>query len=443
MTRASAGGRWRWWAWAGAILLAGGVVCLARDVERWNAVWYVPAWYGYLLILDAVIHRVAGRSPLSGSPRGVIGWMLWSVPFWFLSEAYNLRLQNWYYVFALRSPAAAALFGVAAFATVIPACFLHAEALRALGAWRDGRCRPRAVTPAAERAVLLLGLASIAAPLLWPRHAFALVWGATLWIPEVVNRRAGRPSLLADAEEGRCGRLLRLLAGGLWAGAVWEGFNFFARCKWIYTVPGFEDWKLFEMPLAGFGGFPVLALAAFGFHSLVAPLSSPSALRSSRGRVRLVAAAAAAAAFTAMTHRAVLDRTVASRRPLLSELRGLAPDDASRLRDRGVPTPERLHRTASDEGLSRLSGQTGIPAERLAPAVRHAALALHKGMGAPAAALLEAAGIRGVPDLAGASPEALAGRLHPLALRAGVRPPRAAEVKVWVRAARVSGQPRR
>jgi hypothetical protein len=438
-----AGGRWRWWGTAGALLFAGGVWALAKDAEGWNAIWYLPAWYGYLLVLDALVHRLEGSSPLSARPREVAGWMLWSIPFWFLFEAYNLRLQNWYYVFALRSTLPAVVLSAAAFATVLPACFFHAEAVRALGFRRGGRCRALAVTPGVERAFLILGIASFLAPLLWPRVAFPLVWGATFWLPELLNRRAGAPSLLADVEAGRCDRLLHLLAGGVWAGLAWEGLNFFARCKWIYTVPAFEDWKVFEMPLAGFLGFPIMALSAFSFHALVSRLSRREALRSPGGRARLAAAVALAAALAALSYRAMLSETVRSRRPVLTELPGLDRGAAARLRAQGIPTPERLERARRLGRLDDVARRTGIPAGSLDRAARHAALALHKGMGTPAARLLESVGIRMVGELALARPEPLHARLSSAARHARASPPRLAEVKVWVRAAKITGRPRR
>ena len=428
---------------AGTLLFAGGLFCLARDVEGWNAIWYLPAWYGYLLVLDALIFRLQGSSPLSSRPREVAGWMLWSIPFWFLFEAYNLRLQNWYYVFALRSAIPAAMLSATAFATVLPACFFHAEAVRALGLWRRRRCRPVAVTPALERAVLLLGVASILTPLLWPLIAFPLVWGATFWLPELLNRRAGAPSLLADLESGRCDRLMHLLTGGLWAGVVWESLNFFARCKWIYTVPGFEDWKIFEMPLAGFLGFPVLTLSAFSFYSLVSRLSRREALQTPRGRARLALALALAAVVALASYRAMLSQTVQSRRPLLTELPGLDREAAARLRAHGIPTPERLERARKHHRIEELARRARIPPGDLDRGGRHAALVLHKGMGIPAARLLEAVGIETVEELARASPEALDKRLRAAAAAAGTRPPRLAEVKVWVRAAGITGRPRR
>jgi hypothetical protein len=443
--------RFPWWGAAGALILGLGLWALAGDIERWNAVWYVPAWYGYLLMLDATIFRLQGHSFLSGRRRELLAMMLWSVPFWLLFEAFNLRLKNWYYVFALRSTAAGAVVAALAFATVLPACFFHAELVRALGWFDRVRCPRLRVSRKMLCFLLACGILSIAAPLFLPRYAFWLVWGATLWIPTVVSYRAGALSLLGDLEAGRCGRILGLLAGGLLAGLVWEAFNYWARCKWIYTVPGFEGRKLLEMPLLGFGGFPILAVGAFGFYSMVCHFlrGGRSWEVSGRQTVRAVARGRYAAAVfvsllaSVLVEFAMLGMTVRSRRPLLAELEGLSPRSIARLRSGGIPTPERLYRAIRAEGAAALAVRTSIERERLERAYRHAALALHKGMGPQAAELLRAAGVSGVADLVSVEPRDLYDRLCWISRREGQSPPRLAEVAVWVGAARISGVPRR
>jgi hypothetical protein len=277
------------------------------------------------------------------------------------------------------------------------------------------------------------GAAAAVLPLLWPRWFFWMVWAAPLGILEVVNYRSGAPSLLRDLEQGRPGRLLRLLAGGLLAGAAWELLNYWARTKWIYTVPGFENWKLAEMPFAGFGGFPPLALSAFAFYSFVSRLA---------GRSRLVAVATAIV-FSAAASAAILDRNVQSVRPVLSDLSGLDVSAVEKLRTSGVPTPERLDRAVRREGVVAIASRTGVPAAALELAARQASHALHKGMGAPAARLLEAAGVRTVADLASADADELTARLVRVARGRGETPPRSEWVRVWVRAARSDGRPRR
>jgi hypothetical protein len=359
--------------------------------------------------------------------------MLWSLPFWFLFEAFNLRLANWYYVFGLRTLWGSFLMSTLAFATVLPACFFHAEVLDAFGVFREKRWRPFRVTPRLLAACVGTGVACAVLPLLFPRWTFWMVWGAPFAIFEVVNYRSGAPSLLRDLEQGRPARLLRLLAGGLAAGAVWELLNFWARTKWIYTVPGFEQWKVLEMPFAGFGGFPPLALSGFAYFSFVSGL---------RGRMRF-AVAGIAVVFTVVAAVATLDRNVQSVRPVLSELSGLDAVAVERLRASGIPTPERLDRAVRREGLEAVASRTGVPLSVLTNAAREASIALHKGMGVPAARLLQQAGIRTVADLVAAHPPALSLRLQRLAKAEGERPPRLEHVRVWVRAASPDGRPRR
>lgn len=421
------------WGAVGVILFGLGLWALVLDLEAWNTVWYLPAWYGYLLLLDAVIYLRRGWSFVSARRRELITMMLWSLPFWLLFEAFNLRLANWYYVFGLRTLWGSFLMSTLAFATVLPACFFHAEALDAFGVFRGKRWRPLRVTPRVLALCAAAGAACVLAPLLWPRWAFWAVWGAPLAILEVANYRSGAPSLLRDLEQGRPGRLLRLLVGGLLAGAAWELMNFWARTKWIYTVPGFERWKLLEMPLAGFGGFPPLALSGFAWYAFVSHL---------RGRSRMLAAAAALA-FTASASVAVLDRNVQSVRPVLGDLTGLDASAVARLRSSGIPTPERLDRAVRREGLEAVASRTGLTAATLEPAARDAALAVHKGMGAPAARLLQAVGIESVADLASADAGDLTRRLSRAAVLRGEKPPRPAYVRVWISAARLDGRPKR
>jgi len=328
---------------------------------------------------------------------------------------------------------------------------MHAEFVKALGWWRAVRWRPVRVTRGLMRWLALFGIACVVLPLVAPRQAFWMVWGATLGLPEVINYRTGAPSLLRDLERGRPRRLLCLLTGGLMAGIVWESFNFWARCKWIYTVPGLEELKLFEMPLLGFLGFPVLAVEAFSFYSMLCYW-----LRGGRNwetvsqdqvrpvpRLVYALAAAAAVLLSCVAFEGVMHWSVRSRRPLLIELNGLNESAAERLAAAGVPSPERLYAEVRRFGVEAVATSAGLNVQQVRSAFEHAALALHKGMGAAAARLLIKAGVHNVSDLLNADAQSLHRQLAALADDEGIDPPRLAEVKVWIRAASRSGVPRR
>src|SRR3989449_619793 len=129
---------------------------------------------------------------------------------------------------------------------------------------------------------LWVGGATLALVLALPRYLYPLTWGAVWLIAEPLLYACdpGR-SLFADIARGAWGRVARLMAAGLFAGALWESFNGLARGRWIYTVPFLEHWKVFEMPLVGFLGFPFFALEVWSLYHLLAPRTTPRTVAAS------------------------------------------------------------------------------------------------------------------------------------------------------------------
>ena len=424
---------WRWLA-AAAPPLAIGLWALLDDVEGLNTGWFVFSWTAYLIVLDGLLHALGGRSWWLHRRRELGALLWWSVPFWFVFEVYNLVLLNWYYVAAPRDERLQALFAGVAFATVLPACFFHADVVSRtrVGRWQ---CRPRRAPRGLVAALWVVGVVFLVVPVLLPRQTFWMIWGALLVVPDLINRRLGAQSLLRDLEEGRLDRVASLLIGGLCAGGAWESLNFFARTKWLYTVPGFEHVKLFEMPVLGFVGFPLLALEAFASYTLLCVVlrGGRSYARDDvdqprvplRHRRRLLAAVVVSSvAMTALP----LERSLFSVRAVLEEVPGVDVVIAERLRGCGIGTPEALAR----DGVVC----AGIDDAVLARAHDGAALVVHKGLGADEAHLLTAAGIDSIADLAQQDPAPLTSTLQRLAHDRGVAAPPAALVRLQVAAAR-------
>ncbi len=125
------------------------------------------------------------------------------------------------------------------------------------------------MTPGLLKELHRAGAASLILPLVFPRYFFALIWVAFTLLLEPINYRLGLRSLLRDLEEGDPRRLCQLLAGGLICGFLWEFWNFKAGAKWIYIVPLAGDIKLFEMPLAGYIGFPLFAVECYAMYNFI------------------------------------------------------------------------------------------------------------------------------------------------------------------------------
>lgn len=234
----------------GLAVIAGTLVA-ARSSEAVDLVRFPLCWAGVLLALDGLVRLRRGRSPLA-TPADWVACAIASVLFWDLFELVDLRLKNWWYTGVSPHPLLSAAFGAVSFATVLPAVRLGLGALQ-----------PQAVAaPARRRPALLLamGLAMLALALAFPRWAFPLAW-LFLWPLCEAACCLLPPRTLATPLESRL--FVRTALCGLPLGLLWESLNWQCERGWVYTVPHFERWKLFEMPLPGYLGYlPFLLEAA-------------------------------------------------------------------------------------------------------------------------------------------------------------------------------------
>ncbi|MGH9324558.1 MAG: hypothetical protein ACRD3V_32325, partial [Vicinamibacteria bacterium] len=247
---------------------------LLEDVGFIAQSFYAFAWWSYILVLDGIAFWRRKSSLLTTRRELLFPILVWSVTFWFGFELLNLRYQNWYYVGVFARGSAAdliggPLFGIVSFATVFTGIFETYDALGALGVFSRVRARRRRFPSWVPSALQAVGVAMVTLSLFFSHYLAPLVWGSVTFLLDPWNYRRGARSLLGDVESGNVATLLRLLLAGLLCGLVWESFNFFSPQKWIYTVRGLDEVKLFEMPLLGFLGFPALALDAFSFFAFV------------------------------------------------------------------------------------------------------------------------------------------------------------------------------
>jgi len=246
------------------LALAGWAVGLWGIISGQKAILqylYFFAWYPYIVFLDGLLFRLQGQSWLLNQPRALLQMFFWSTSVWLIFEALNLVLKNWGYVAVL--PIGWVRWGgyVLAFATVLPGVLLTAQVLDALGAFQGLKARPFTLG-AWQPVSLLVGTAFLVLPLVFPRYAFPLVWGAFIFLLDPFCELLGGDSLIVRFAQGERREHLCLLAAGLICGLWWESWNYFAITKWVYTLPVLNFARVFEMPLLGYLGFLPFALEA-------------------------------------------------------------------------------------------------------------------------------------------------------------------------------------
>jgi hypothetical protein len=279
----------RLYGWFGLLLLLLSGYCLLQRIEPFTSWFYCFAWWSYILLADNLLLKLRGKSLLHDRRREFWGMLPISVFLWLLFEAYNFVIRNWMYNVAppqiwVRWPGYAV-----AFATVLPGIFITSDLLEPLFGgstkYTASECEPLASAPLTRSSYgfILLGLGMSVAPLVWPQYFFPAVWIGPIFLLDPLLEKAGIRNLSLSIAAGDRRRVWSLMLGGFGCGLIWEFFNFWAGSKWIYSVPFLGEFKIFEMPVLGFLGFPPFALECWILYYLVKAI--PRHMDSSAARI--------------------------------------------------------------------------------------------------------------------------------------------------------------
>ena len=433
----------------GLVILVISHVLLLMEIELIASWFYYWAWWSYILIIDSLIYTIKKNSLIMNRKGEFFLILLWSIVIWTFFEAVNLILQNWYYSNVVPSLVIRWLCYGVAYATVLPALFETTELLESVGLFKNSTVRPITVTTAVQAGLVSLGIVFVFGVLFYPRYCFPLVWGSIIFLFEPINYRWSATSLLKDWERGTARKFYLLLTAGLICGVLWEFWNFWAATKWIYTVPFFEELKIFEMPLLGFLGFPPFAVECYVVYNFISIFRHQRGWEEDNYRLNqgervlspLVAITSLVGLiFCLATFNAMDTKTVNSYWPSIAELEIVPPEVTVRLEAFAIKTPQALLiRTGSTQGRRELALTLNVSDDELARWIKTAALSQLKGMGTVNANLLNKTGIEDIPGLARQDPAMLYGKLASLTHGDTPSAPREAIIRVWVQEARHHG----
>jgi hypothetical protein len=234
---------------------------------------FFPLWLGYILVVDALVWKRTGSSLWIRSRKYFVLLFVMSAPVWWSFELINLRTGNWEYLGRESfNPLPFDLLATISFSTVIPAVSETAELMRSCGWIQLFGVGPRIrATPATFVGLFVVGLLMLLAMLLWPGIFYPFVWTSLVFIFEPINYWTGRPYFLEQLRHGDWRTVVALSLGALVCGLFWEMWNYYSYPKWIYHIPGLDFFRIFEMPLLGFGGYVPFALELYALKNFVWP----------------------------------------------------------------------------------------------------------------------------------------------------------------------------
>jgi hypothetical protein len=246
--------------------------------------WFTPiVWTGYILFVDALVYKLKRRSLLVNDRSEFLLVAIISIASWWLFELYNAprfwnsNLELWWHYHNLEPNLWIRRIGYDwAFATITPALLETADLFRATVFKQERKTLPIKLGKALLFVMILIGFAGVVVPLVRPNEWFApVVWLSFIILIDPINALRGSESIIGDLARGDWRRLLSLLVSGFVCGFLWEFWNYWALSKWTYTVPYFGNFKIFEMPVLGYLGFPPFAVECWVIYIFVRSLLQP------------------------------------------------------------------------------------------------------------------------------------------------------------------------
>jgi hypothetical protein len=401
-------------------------IMLGQGREPCATYFYSFAWWSYILAADAFVYWLRGESLIVNRTRTFLLMIPISIFIWCLFEGFNFRLANWHYITVPHELWKRWIGYAVAYGTVLPGLCETYHLLKEIRLFHSISVKRWRPTPRSLRLMIAIGSVSLLLPLLVPRYCFPLVWIGFALIFEAFLYRLGDNSLLRDMERGKLTRLLTLLAAGLVCGFLWEFWNFWAQTKWIYTVPFFERWKLFEMPVLGFLGFSPFTVSAYAMYHMLLVV-----MRRRKAWTRVILWSAITT-FCLFCFAGIDHYTVVSYIPKVRDLPGVGVQWKERFRDAGITKVQEI----IQKGAPHLV-QLGITQPEAEELIQKAEFITMKGIGLENYRLLQEAGVKSISMLARQDPGNLYMRMHEINRRLHLSQchPDPAIVRLWVREA--------
>jgi len=260
---------------AGLTLIAAFWILSWQQVRPISDYYFFPLWLGYILTVDSLVAIRTGTSPIDRLGWRWLAFFAISVPLWWLFEGFNEFVQNWNYHTPARYTAVEyALLASLAFSTVVPAVLTTAELVRSFNLDPLRRLPRIAPTRPLLIGIHLAGWLMVGLTLGWPDLFFPLVWLSVVFILDPVATWLGGRSLAWHIDQGDWSPLFNIAVGTLICGWFWEMWNIYSLPKWSYSIPYLEYLHIFEMPLAGFGGYIPFGYEVYLFTIVVIRLVS-------------------------------------------------------------------------------------------------------------------------------------------------------------------------
>ncbi len=273
----------------GLVMILFAELGLFLRIEPFVSFFFLFVWFGYILLLDAIVYKLQGNSLIMNRKGTLLLLFILSASAWWMFELLGrFYLENWYYLSSVETASGAVVSakywtgalrfigGTLAFSTVIPAVFETAGLIKAFHLFDHKKLKRKKKRHYIRKSTLyfmiLLGILSLLISAVFPIFGFGLIWIAFFLILDPINYMHHEPSIIGYLKRREFAIPAAFFIAGYVTGFFWEFWNYWAIAKWKYSFPVFgalENIKIFEMPVLGFLAYGFFALELFSMYYFV------------------------------------------------------------------------------------------------------------------------------------------------------------------------------
>src|SRR5215203_2111724 len=258
-------------------------------VEPLDHFTFVPLWWGFIFLLDAIVYkRNGGVSLMSTRPTTMKIMAVTSAASWFVFEFLNFFvLENWYYPNnRIFSNFGNISWQLLSYTTVLPALFEWYWLLRTFHFFRHRYSYGPKINFSKTTLYLLLGfgLALSFFMAIYPEQLFWALWLGLIpaLVPAMALSKYWNP-FTPIGTRGDWSPMLLIALSTLFNGFLWEFWNFGSEWfhadrptnpnYWRYSVPYVDKFHIFsEMPVLGYFGYLFFGVGCWVLWGTVAHL---------------------------------------------------------------------------------------------------------------------------------------------------------------------------
>jgi len=236
------------------------------NLEFFTQLYFPLVWLGFGLFIDGLVYKFRGKSLIQNKTKDLLLLAVFSFLIWSGFEFIANCVQEWDYINIYDfSYLKYILLSSTIFAFALPCMFEIADLVNVLTSFRY-RTSKYKVNKILLYLLIALGGVLFIIPIFYPDWIFPLIWISLFLVFDSINYLNGQPSIIKNILRSNWKIPVSLLVSGIFVGFLWEVWNYWSLTKWTKSVPFFDFYRSFDIPLLSYSLYFLFAWEIYSMY---------------------------------------------------------------------------------------------------------------------------------------------------------------------------------